>query len=224
MNQFRTVRYGSQPKVYTDEEIDDILHNANVAKTFGTVTPKQCQVCCRDTFGWKEYCRKCRDFYRQVVQSNRKLVCKSKAKNCLIDHSARWSNCAFCKYQKCLQIGMDQVPIKEKPTKAKETQIEPKDTELTHQEMIDKAVELKRKRLSVACTIAEIEGKFTCPDCLISFDGVRPLFQHLKQPHEEDYHRYSHVNQYGEELNDEDSYEEDVDGIDRFERATYHNS
>ena len=128
---------------------------------------------------------------------------------------------------------MNKQPIKDPPTikqeSAKDFQPEEKRAELEmHKskmiktEMIDKSVELKRKRLAVACTIAEIEGKFVCPDCLIQFDGVRPLFRHLKQPHGEDYHRYSHVNQYGEELDGDNVKEEYVDEYDKFERATYH--
>ena len=245
MNQFKTKRYSSQPKIYTDEDIDDILHNANIEKTFGTCTLTQCQVCHKEFLGYSQHCSSCRAFFRQVIQRNQKLVCKSNTKDCLIDYSA--PNCAYCKYQKCLKIGMDQVPVKDAvPRKQDLIQVELHDREIIKSEvilprksptpkkkqtdeidlsgrkMIDKKVELKRKRLSVACTIAEMEGKFVCPDCLISFDGVRPLFQHLKKPHGEDYHRYSHVNQYGEELDGDSESEEVVDEIDKFERATYH--
>ena len=240
MNQFKTKRYHAQPKNYTEDDIDDILHNANIEKTFGTNIKNRCQVCYREYLGYRpNMCTPCRSFVRGVIKTNRKLVCKSKAKDCFIYHD-NLSNCSYCRYQKCLKVGlvdvrMDKEPIKDtltiKQESAEESQPEEEPPELeVHErkmikkEIIENSVELKRKRLAVACTIAEIEGKFICPDCLIQFDGVRSLFRHLKQPHGEDYHRYSHVNQYGEELDGENVKEEYVDEYDKFERATYHTS
>ncbi|CAF1098487.1 unnamed protein product [Adineta ricciae] len=71
-------------------------------------TPKyQCLVC--NDFSTSHHygvrtCEGCKGFFKRTVQKNAKYVCLSE-KNCLVDKRRR-NRCQWCRFQKCLAVGM----------------------------------------------------------------------------------------------------------------------
>ena len=63
----------------------------------------------------------------------------------------------------------------------------------------------RKRRLAVAYDIAKEQKNFKCPDCLVSFETIPALFQHLRKPHIEDRQRYSHLNSKFESETDEET-------------------
>jgi nuclear receptor subfamily 4 group A protein 2 len=75
-------------------------------------TPKQpgqliCMVC-GDNAACQHYgvrtCEGCKGFFKRTVQKNAKYVCLAD-KNCPVDKRRR-NRCQFCRFQKCLAVGM----------------------------------------------------------------------------------------------------------------------
>lgn len=50
-------------------------------------------------------CNGCKTFFRRTVVTGRKFVCKNNG-NCMFDKNKRCS-CRACRWQKCLDAGMD---------------------------------------------------------------------------------------------------------------------
>ena len=145
------------PKKYTNEDINAILHDANVGIT-ETCIMSICKICCRETKSFLPLCLQCRDFFRKSkVEASRR--CK-KEKDCKL-HFTKLPLCSHCRYQKCLNIGW------KKSIKKDEIMQVPKIDEPTRSDPIkpDLTVEFRKKRLAVACAIAEKENKF-----MVSFD------------------------------------------------------
>ena len=63
---------------------------------------------CGDNAACQHYgvrtCEGCKGFFKRTVQKNAKYVCLSD-KNCPIDKRRR-NRCQFCRFQKCLNVGM----------------------------------------------------------------------------------------------------------------------
>ena len=55
---------------------------------------------------------------------------------------------------------------------------------------------------------------FQCPDCLIEFNDCASMFQHLRQPHTNDYKRYGHLTDDFHEAESEDEVAGPVDESD----------
>ena len=68
----------------------------------------------------------------------------------------------------------------------------------------------RKRRLAVAYDIAKEQKNFKCPDCLVSFETIPALFQHLRKPHIEDRQRYSHLNSKFESETDEETEEIEI--------------
>ncbi|KAM8862755.1 nuclear receptor subfamily 4immunitygroup A member 1 [Spinachia spinachia] len=82
----------------------------------GTVSPKLpssggnegCCAVCGDNASCQHYgvrtCEGCKGFFKRTVQKNSKYVCLAN-KDCLVDKRRR-NRCQFCRFQKCLVVGM----------------------------------------------------------------------------------------------------------------------
>ena len=105
MNKCPIKRLG-QPKQYTDEEIHDILHNANMEKIIGTPRTYKCHVCCKETPGYPQIqaCHACKEFFIKAE----KLPLQQCNENCVVDFGQAWPPCRYCRYQLCLKVGMKQ--------------------------------------------------------------------------------------------------------------------
>ena len=57
-------------------------------------------------FGGGASCFSCRAFFRRIVRKKKPTKCQGGVQKCVIDIINR-ALCAFCRYQKCLSIGMD---------------------------------------------------------------------------------------------------------------------
>ena len=71
---------------------------------------KESQLCavCGDNAACQHYgvrtCEGCKGFFKRTVQKNAKYVCLAD-KNCPVDKRRR-NRCQFCRFQKCLTVGM----------------------------------------------------------------------------------------------------------------------
>lgn len=73
-------------------------------------TTECCKVCGEPNAGWHcgtVTCEACKKFYLRTVDSQmeKTFKCSRKTENCVITKATR-VNCAFCRYKKCLQVGM----------------------------------------------------------------------------------------------------------------------
>jgi hypothetical protein len=79
-------------------------NSANSAKPAGQLL---CAVC-GDNAACQHYgvrtCEGCKGFFKRTVQKNAKYVCLAD-KNCPVDKRRR-NRCQFCRFQKCLSVGM----------------------------------------------------------------------------------------------------------------------
>ncbi|CAI6353656.1 unnamed protein product [Macrosiphum euphorbiae] len=71
-------------------------------------SPSQLCAVCGDTAACQHYgvrtCEGCKGFFKRTVQKGSKYVCLAD-KNCPVDKRRR-NRCQFCRFQKCLQVGM----------------------------------------------------------------------------------------------------------------------
>ncbi|XP_076040016.1 nuclear receptor subfamily 4 group A member 2-like isoform X3 [Oratosquilla oratoria] len=71
-------------------------------------SPSQLCAVCGDTAACQHYgvrtCEGCKGFFKRTVQKNAKYVCLAD-KNCPVDKRRR-NRCQFCRFQKCLAVGM----------------------------------------------------------------------------------------------------------------------
>lgn len=71
-------------------------------------SPSQLCAVCGDTAACQHYgvrtCEGCKGFFKRTVQKNAKYVCLAD-KNCPVDKRRR-NRCQFCRFQKCLVVGM----------------------------------------------------------------------------------------------------------------------
>ena len=170
------ISYG--PKHYTDHDIEDILHNANIQITHTyTSTIRACKVCSRELRNSTlPVCEPCRDFFRKSRVEARK--CK-KEKHCKL-HFTLPRLCNYCRYEKCLSIGWKR-SIKQDGMIEKSTSIVDKPLKSDYKDNMikpDTSVDFRKKRLAVACAIAEKENKF-----MVSFAFlVLKLFKQISVP------------------------------------------
>uniref|UniRef100_A0A4W3IZ13 Nuclear receptor domain-containing protein n=1 Tax=Callorhinchus milii TaxID=7868 RepID=A0A4W3IZ13_CALMI len=73
----------------------------------GSLLEGQCAVC-GDNASCQHYgvrtCEGCKGFFKRTVQKNAKYVCLAN-KDCPVDKRRR-NRCQFCRFQKCLGVGM----------------------------------------------------------------------------------------------------------------------
>ena len=72
------------------------------------VPPNQLCAVCGDNAACQHYgvrtCEGCKGFFKRTVQKNSKYVCLAD-KNCPVDKRRR-NRCQYCRFQKCLAVGM----------------------------------------------------------------------------------------------------------------------
>ncbi|XP_050061086.1 nuclear receptor subfamily 4 group A member 2-like isoform X2 [Aphis gossypii] len=82
--------------------------NATAVATAAPSSPSQLCAVCGDTAACQHYgvrtCEGCKGFFKRTVQKGSKYVCLAD-KNCPVDKRRR-NRCQFCRFQKCLQVGM----------------------------------------------------------------------------------------------------------------------
>lgn len=71
-------------------------------------SPAQCCAVCGDNAACQHYgvrtCEGCKGFFKRTVQKGAKYVCLGD-RNCPVDKRRR-NRCQFCRFQKCLSVGM----------------------------------------------------------------------------------------------------------------------
>ncbi|CAI5451612.1 unnamed protein product [Caenorhabditis angaria] len=68
-----------------------------------------CLICLDDATGYHygvPSCNGCKTFFRRTIMKNKKYICQFE-NNCPVDKSIRCA-CRFCRFEKCLQVGMDK--------------------------------------------------------------------------------------------------------------------
>ena len=97
----------------------EVMEEGNMMAVKVSKVPKAalkgvCQVCDDEATGHSYYrglcCFSCRVFFRRCVLRPEINVCQGH-KNCIVDLATR-SNCQYCRFQKCLSIGMDPATVK----------------------------------------------------------------------------------------------------------------
>lgn len=85
-----------------------ILHHNLASQTPESVPPNQLCAVCGDNAACQHYgvrtCEGCKGFFKRTVQKNSKYVCLAD-KNCPVDKRRR-NRCQYCRFQKCLAVGM----------------------------------------------------------------------------------------------------------------------
>ncbi|KAG9509514.1 Retinoic acid receptor RXR, partial [Fragariocoptes setiger] len=104
---------------------------------------------CGDQASGKHYgvysCEGCKGFFKRTVRKNLSYACRE-SRNCVIDKRQR-NRCQYCRYQKCLRVGMKREAVQEERQRAKDKAdglVE--STSSTHNDVhIDKIVEAEIK-------------------------------------------------------------------------------
>ena len=126
-----------------------------------------CKVCSRESTNTSvPVCERCRDFFRKSKIEARK--CK-KEKDCKL-HFTMPRLCNYCRYQKCLSIGWKRAIKKNEIVQKSSSCVDkPMKTDYKVDDLpkTDLTVDFRKKRLAVACAIAEKENKF-----MVSFDLI----------------------------------------------------
>nr|ASL70495.1 nuclear receptor [Brachionus rotundiformis] len=85
-----------------------ILHQNLANQAPESVPPNQLCAVCGDNAACQHYgvrtCEGCKGFFKRTVQKNSKYVCLAD-KNCPVDKRRR-NRCQYCRFQKCLAVGM----------------------------------------------------------------------------------------------------------------------
>ncbi|XP_025419413.1 probable nuclear hormone receptor HR38 isoform X3 [Sipha flava] len=80
----------------------------NITAGMAPSSPSQLCAVCGDTAACQHYgvrtCEGCKGFFKRTVQKGSKYVCLAD-KSCPVDKRRR-NRCQFCRFQKCLQVGM----------------------------------------------------------------------------------------------------------------------
>ncbi|VVC42291.1 Nuclear hormone receptor,Nuclear hormone receptor, ligand-binding domain,Zinc finger, nuclear [Cinara cedri] len=89
-------------------EVCMLQQQRNVTAVMAPTSPSQLCAVCGDTAACQHYgvrtCEGCKGFFKRTVQKGSKYVCLAD-KNCPVDKRRR-NRCQFCRFQKCLQVGM----------------------------------------------------------------------------------------------------------------------
>ncbi|KAK6046253.1 zinc finger, C4 type [Cooperia oncophora] len=77
--------------------------------------PEELCLVCQDISTGYHYgvpsCNGCKTFFRRTIMKNQNFVCQYEGK-CPVDKSIRCA-CRHCRFQKCLQVGMDRNAIQQ---------------------------------------------------------------------------------------------------------------
>ncbi|XP_016408789.1 retinoic acid receptor RXR-alpha-B-like isoform X1 [Sinocyclocheilus rhinocerous] len=94
---------------------------AQPTDTFLSLTKHICAIC-GDRSSGKHYgvysCEGCKGFFKRTVRKDLTYTCRDN-KDCIIDKRQR-NRCQYCRYQKCLAMGMKREAVQEERQRAKE--------------------------------------------------------------------------------------------------------
>lgn len=94
------------------------------AQPSGTILSLTKHICaiCGDRSSGKHYgvysCEGCKGFFKRTVRKDLSYTCRD-SKHCVIDKRQR-NRCQYCRYQKCLAMGMKREAVQEERQRAKE--------------------------------------------------------------------------------------------------------
>ncbi|RCN39962.1 zinc finger, C4 type [Ancylostoma caninum] len=98
------------------------IHNAHNTSSFSMTSsnssasqPEELCLVCQDISTGYHYgvpsCNGCKTFFRRTIMKNQNFVCQYEGK-CPVDKSIRCA-CRHCRFEKCLQVGMDRNAIQQ---------------------------------------------------------------------------------------------------------------
>merc|ERR1719288_321360 len=98
---------GSSQVLFPPSEVPSVTSSPSLSNNSTINTALECAVC-GDNAACQHYgvrtCEGCKGFFKRTVQKNAKYVCLAD-KNCPVDKRRR-NRCQFCRFQKCLMVGM----------------------------------------------------------------------------------------------------------------------
>ncbi|XP_059411658.1 retinoic acid receptor RXR-beta-A-like isoform X7 [Carassius carassius] len=99
---------------------------------------------CGDRSSGKHYgvysCEGCKGFFKRTVRKDLSYTCRD-SKDCLVDKRQR-NRCQYCRYQKCLAMGMKREAVQEERQRNKEREGEVESTSAANEEMpVEKILE-----------------------------------------------------------------------------------
>ncbi|XP_035280845.1 retinoic acid receptor RXR-beta-A-like isoform X4 [Anguilla anguilla] len=99
---------------------------------------------CGDRSSGKHYgvysCEGCKGFFKRTVRKDLSYTCRDN-KDCLVDKRQR-NRCQYCRYQKCLAMGMKREAVQEERQRNKEREGEMESTSAVNEEMpVEKILE-----------------------------------------------------------------------------------
>uniref|UniRef100_A0A673L8N0 Retinoic acid receptor RXR n=1 Tax=Sinocyclocheilus rhinocerous TaxID=307959 RepID=A0A673L8N0_9TELE len=99
---------------------------------------------CGDRSSGKHYgvysCEGCKGFFKRTVRKDLSYTCRDN-KDCLVDKRQR-NRCQYCRYQKCLAMGMKREAVQEERQRNKEREGEVESTSAANEEMpVEKIME-----------------------------------------------------------------------------------
>ncbi|XKL67173.1 hypothetical protein PGB90_010593 [Kerria lacca] len=133
---------------------------------------------CGDRASGKHYgvysCEGCKGFFKRTVRKDLTYACRED-RNCTIDKRQR-NRCQFCRYQKCLSMGMKREAVQEERQRTKErdqNEVESTSNVITADMPIERILEAERR---MECTSPEIMED--CKDVQNFYKATeRQLFQ-----------------------------------------------
>ncbi|XP_051991593.1 retinoic acid receptor RXR-beta-A isoform X5 [Xyrauchen texanus] len=108
------------------------------------VSQKRLCAICGDRSSGKHYgvysCEGCKGFFKRTVRKDLSYTCRDN-KDCLVDKRQR-NRCQYCRYQKCLAMGMKREAVQEERQRNKERDGEVESTSAVNEEMpVEKILE-----------------------------------------------------------------------------------
>ncbi|KAF3834199.1 hypothetical protein F7725_025403, partial [Dissostichus mawsoni] len=99
---------------------------------------------CGDRSSGKHYgvysCEGCKGFFKRTVRKDLSYTCRD-CKDCLVDKRQR-NRCQYCRYQKCLAMGMKREAVQEERQRNREREGEVESTSVVNEEMpVEKILE-----------------------------------------------------------------------------------
>ncbi|XP_077404652.1 retinoic acid receptor RXR-beta-A isoform X2 [Vanacampus margaritifer] len=99
---------------------------------------------CGDRSSGKHYgvysCEGCKGFFKRTVRKDLTYTCRD-TKDCMVDKRQR-NRCQYCRYQKCLAMGMKREAVQEERQRNKEREGEVESTSVVNEEMpVEKILE-----------------------------------------------------------------------------------
>ncbi|XP_017336737.1 retinoic acid receptor RXR-beta-A isoform X3 [Ictalurus punctatus] len=109
-----------------------------------TLSQKRLCAICGDRSSGKHYgvysCEGCKGFFKRTVRKDLSYTCRDN-KDCMVDKRQR-NRCQYCRYQKCLAMGMKREAVQEERQRNKERDGEVESTSAVNEEMpVEKILE-----------------------------------------------------------------------------------